>query len=161
MTSGGMAGRSAREALVVLVSLGLLAVWRSGALSAIAEPATLAPRIREVKARVDELTARKDALATASTPVVRIADDATLARYVERLQSVLATGSAAAQRAFLRAWVARIEADGMKLTVTFTLPGALASAPQGALREEAARTGTFSGAQNFLPPVANGDPKGN
>ena len=73
---------------------------------------------------------------------------------------MLDSGSAEAQRTFLRAWGARIEVDGMRLTVTFTLPGALASAPPAALREEAARTGSFSGARNFLPPVANGDPKG-
>lgn len=121
----------------------------------------LAPRIREVKARVDELTVRRDTLATASTPVVRIADEATLTRYVERLQSVLATGSADAQRTFLHAWIPRIEVDGMRLTVTFTLPGALTSALPGALREEAARTGSFSGARNLLPTVANGDPNGN
>lgn len=113
----------------------------------------LVPRIREVKARVDELTARKEALASASTPVVRIADEATLARYVERLQSVLATGSPAAQRTFLRAWVTRIEADGMKLAVTFTLPGELSG--------NDAANGSFDGATEFLPPVANGDPKGN
>ncbi len=112
----------------------------------------LAPRIREVKGRVDELTAKHALLATASTPVVRIADAATIARYVERLHAVLATGSPSAQRTFLRAWIPRIEADGMKLTVTFTLPGDLGG--------EAANNGNFRDERDFLRPVANGDPNG-
>jgi hypothetical protein len=41
-------------------------------------------------------------LAAACTPVVRIADEATIARYVERLGAVLATGTANNKRAFLR-----------------------------------------------------------
>lgn len=82
----------------------------------------LAPRIREVKAQVDELTAKRDALATAGTPVVRLADDATITRYVERLHAALATGSVNTQRAILRSWISRIEAEGTQLTVTFTLP---------------------------------------
>ncbi len=112
----------------------------------------LAPRIREVKARVDELTAKQSVLATASTPVVRLADEATIARYVERLHAVLATGSPGAQRTFLRSWIPRIEADGMKLTVTFTLPGDIGN--------EAANNGSFEGEQDFLRPVVNGDPNG-
>jgi hypothetical protein len=110
----------------------------------------LAPRIREVKTRVDELDARRALLPTASTPVVRLADEATIARYVERLHAVLATGTPAAQRTFLRTWIARIEADGMKLTVTFTLPGDLPGMP--------ANNGKFGAATESLPPVANGDP---
>ncbi len=112
----------------------------------------LAPRIREVKARVDELSAKHALLATASTPVVRLCDEATIARYVERLQAVLATGSPGAQRTFLRAWIPRIEADAMKLTVTFTLPGDLGGQP--------ANNGNFGGDRDFLRPVANGDPNG-
>ncbi len=65
---------------------------------------------------------------------------------------MLATGSPDAQRTFLRAWVARIEADGMKLTVAFTLPGELSG--------NDAANGSFEGATLSLPPVANGDPKG-
>ena len=88
-----------------------------------------------------------------ATPVLRIADEATLSRYVERLQAILDTGSHAAQRTFLRAWVARMEADGMQLTVAFTLPGELSG--------NDAANGSFEGATSSLPPVANGDPKGN
>ncbi len=106
----------------------------------------LAPRIREVKAHVDTLTANHARLATASTPVVRLADDATIARYVERLRAILATGTPNAQRAFLRAWIARIEADGMKLTVTFTLPAELG--------RMSANTGENSGRTKVLPRVA-------
>ncbi len=85
----------------------------------------LAPRLREVKGRVDELTAKHARLATAATPVVRLADEATITRRGERLRAVLATGSPATQRTFLWAWIARIEADGMKLAVASTIPGDL------------------------------------
>ncbi len=86
----------------------------------------LAPRIREVKASVDELTLRHARLTAAATaPAPYVADEATIALYVERLKEILATGTPNAQRAFLRAWISRIDADGMKLTVTFTLPADL------------------------------------
>lgn len=101
---------------------------------------------------MDELTARHTLLATASTPVVHIADEATIARYVERLHAVLATGTPNAQRAFLRAWIPRIEADGMKLAVTFTLPAILAGSP--------ANNGENFASSEVLPLVANGDPNG-
>ncbi|MBM4369099.1 MAG: hypothetical protein FJ102_22985, partial [Deltaproteobacteria bacterium] len=115
----------------------------------------LAPRIREVKAQVDELTARQARLATAATPVVRIADAATIDRYVERLREVLATGTANAQRAFLRAWITRIEAEGMKLTVSFTLPpelggGEVGGSGTGGTRRQNSRS------SEVLPQVANG-----
>lgn len=113
----------------------------------------LAPRIREVKARVDELTAKHGLLATASRPVVRIADEATITNYVERLHAVLETGTPNAQRAFLRAWIPRIEADGMKLSVTFALPAILGGS--------SANNAANFGAPEVLPLVANGDPKGN
>ena len=115
----------------------------------------LAPRIREVKAQVDELAARQARLATAAAPVVRIADAATIDRYVERLREVLATGTPNAQRAFLRAWITRTEAEGMKLTVSFTLPtelggsGAEGSGTGGSRRQN-------SGSSEVLPRVANG-----
>ncbi len=42
---------------------------------------------------LDTLTAKQLHLATASMPVVRLADEATIARYVERLRAVLLTGT--------------------------------------------------------------------
>jgi uncharacterized membrane protein YdjX (TVP38/TMEM64 family) len=46
-----VAAPRARVVLVVLVSVGLLAAWQSGALSFLAEPATLATSIREMGVR--------------------------------------------------------------------------------------------------------------
>lgn len=109
----------------------------------------LAPRIRDVKSQVDELTAKQGALASASTPVVRLADDATIRRYVERLHATLATGSHNAQRAILRSWISRIEADGTVLRVTFTLPPDL---PGGSSANE----GQNPDRTEVLPRVANG-----
>lgn len=116
----------------------------------------LAPRIREVKAQVDELTARQGRLATASTPVVRLADDATIARYVARLRAVLASGTPNARRAFLRAWIARIDAEGMKLTVSFTLPADLGGGHAGSGGENKTNEGQNSGSSEVLPQVASG-----
>jgi len=78
----------------------------------------------------------------------RAAPDATIDRDVERLREVLATGTPNAQPAFLRTWITRIEADGMKLTVTFTLPAELGGS--------SANTGENSGRTKVLPRVANG-----
>lgn len=69
----------------------------------------LARRIREMKAGVDDLVTRKERHPHA-TPVVPLADDATIARYVERLQAVLATGTPDA----LRTWISCIKVEGMK-----------------------------------------------
>ena len=116
----------------------------------------LAPRIREVKTQVDELTAKQGLLASRSTPVLRIADEATIARYVQRLRSVLATGTANAQRAFLRAWIARIDAEGMRLTVSFTLPADLGGGHVGSSGGNQTNKGQNPGLSEVLPQVANG-----
>jgi hypothetical protein len=67
------------------------------------------------------------------------------------LEAVLATGSPAAQT-FLRAWVSRIEAEGLKLAVALTLTGELAGS--------AANNGYFDGATESLRPAENSDPSG-
>jgi site-specific DNA recombinase len=82
----------------------------------------LAPRIREVKAQVDVLSAKRDALANAGTPDVRLADDATITRYVDRLHAALDPGSAITQQGILGSWISRIEADETDLTARFTRP---------------------------------------
>jgi site-specific DNA recombinase len=115
--------------------------------------AILAPRIREVKAQVDELTAKRDALATASTPVVRLADDATITRYVERLHAAMETGSLNVQRAILRSWIARIEADGTQLTVTFTLPPDVGGSAIGGGAGSSTNKGQNTGLTDVLPRV--------
>ncbi|HNH49514.1 MAG TPA: recombinase family protein, partial [Myxococcota bacterium] len=112
----------------------------------------LAPRIRDVKAQVDELGYRHARLSAASTPVVRIADAATIDRYVGRLREVLATGTPNAQRAFLHAWITRIEAEGMKLTVSFTLPAELGGTAAGGGSGGCRRQN--SGSSEVLPLVA-------
>ncbi|MFM2248177.1 MAG: hypothetical protein RL071_4252, partial [Pseudomonadota bacterium] len=116
------------------------------------ELSVLAPRIRTVKAQVDDLTAARDALVTAGTPVLRLADEATIARYVARLHETLATGTANAQRTILRAWVARIEARGTDLTVTFTLPPEVGAEPT---RDKPMNKGQNSSMTEVLPRDAN------
>ena len=106
-----------------------------------------------MKALVDELGHRHARLSAASTPVVRIADAATIDRYVGRLREVLATGTPNAQRAFLHAWITRIEAEGMKLTVSFTLPAELGGGAAGGGSGGCQRQN--SGLSEVLPLVAN------
>ncbi|MEZ4321145.1 MAG: hypothetical protein R3F61_26940 [Myxococcota bacterium] len=113
----------------------------------------LAPRIREVKAQYDELTATHAALAAAGTPVIRLADDVTITRYVERLQTALATGSVNTQRAILRSWISRIEADGTTLTVTFTLPRDVGDG--GSSTGSSTNEGQNHGLTEVLPRVVN------
>jgi len=117
------------------------------------ELSVLAPRIRTVKAQVDDLTTARDALVTAGTPVLRLADEATIGRYVARLHQTLATGSANAQRTILRAWVARIDARGTDLTVTFTLPPDVGTEPN---RDKPMNKGQNSSMTEVLPRVVNG-----
>ena len=106
-----------------------------------------------MKAQVDELTAKRDALATAGTPVVRLADDATITRYVERLHAALASGSVNVQRGILRSWISRIEADGTQLTVTFTLPPDVGG---GNSAGSSTNEGQNPGLTVVLPRVGNG-----
>jgi hypothetical protein len=113
----------------------------------------LGPRIRAVKAKVDELAATQAALEFAGTPVIRLADEATVGRYVSRLQQTLSTGSANARRSILRAWVAKVEATGTTLKVTFTLPPEVGEGPDP---EKATTKGQNPGLTEVLPHAKNG-----
>jgi len=83
----------------------------------------LAPRLRQWKGRVDELTARKEELqGKAGGNVIRLVSEQTIRAYVRGLQRLLSEGSINARKAFLRSWIRRIDAVGRDLTITYTLP---------------------------------------
>lgn len=81
--------------------------------------------------------------------MARLADEATITRYVERLHAALTTGSINVQRAILRSWIARIEADGTTLSVTFTLPPEVGGGGSGT------NEGQNPGPTGVLPRVVN------
>ena len=82
-----------------------------------------APRIRHWNARADELQARREVLRqhTRGTPGYSV-EESTIANYVEGLRDLLDRGTVAERRAFLRAWIKRIEARGKELTVVYSFP---------------------------------------
>jgi len=82
-----------------------------------------APRISHWNARTEELQARREVLQqhTRGTPRYSV-DESTIAVYVEGLRDLLDRGTVAERRAFLRAWIKRIEARGKELTVVYSFP---------------------------------------
>jgi len=83
----------------------------------------LAPRLRQWKGRVDELTARREELQGQATGnVIRLVNEETIRAYVQGLRRLLSEGSLNARKAFLRSWIRRIDAVGRDLTITYTLP---------------------------------------
>jgi len=83
----------------------------------------LGPRIRHWKARCDELEAREASLrAQAEGPRSLLVGEDTIVAYVEGMRDLLARGNVDQRRAFLRAWIRRIDADGDRLTIHYTFP---------------------------------------
>ncbi len=83
----------------------------------------LAPRIRKWRTRRDELvTQREELTAKAEAPPPVLVDETTIELYVHALHRLLERGSLDARKAFLRAWIQRIEARGYQLTIRYTLP---------------------------------------
>jgi site-specific DNA recombinase len=126
----------------------------------------LAPRVREAKARVDGLTAQVTAArAERARQVVHLADDRTIDAYLRDLHRLLDDGTVGQLRAFLRAWVPRIDAAERELTVTYRLPPLpqREERPQrlAAGAENLGTTCLDSRATEVLPQGRNGDPNGN
>jgi site-specific DNA recombinase len=114
----------------------------------------LAPRIRETKAREGSLTTQLEtAREQLRGQVIHLADEATIARYLDSLHALLALGSASQKRAFLRSFIRRIEADERTLTVHFELPPLPGQDPEPfQLSEAGDSTEVLSGGKS-------GDPK--
>jgi len=132
----------------------------------------LGPRIRHWRARTDELSVKRVALQQqSSAPRSLGVDSQTVAVYVDGMRDLLARGSLDQRRAFLRAWIKRIDVDAPKLTIHYTFPrmpggpgngffGAGGSSG-GVGEADRTRVPSMSGAPApVLPLFQNGDPNG-
>ena len=132
----------------------------------------LGPRIRHWRARNDELAARRVALQRQSTAPRDLGIDAqTVVAYVDGMRDLLARGSLDQRRAFLRAWIRRIDVDAPDLAIHYTFPhmpggpgGDLlgdGGSGQGAGEAGPTRVPAASGAPApVLPLFQGGDPNG-
>ena len=83
----------------------------------------LAPRIKELKLRQDELGKARVLLeAEMAAQGVQQVDEALVRAYAEDLQALLEEGGLTERKAFLRSFVKRIEIDKGQVTVNYTLP---------------------------------------
>jgi len=83
----------------------------------------LGPNIRHWKTRCDDLEAREASLrAQAEGPRALLVGEDNIVAYVEGMRDLLARGNVDQRRAFLRAWIRRIDADGDRLTIHYTFP---------------------------------------
>ncbi len=82
----------------------------------------LAPRIKQWRATVAELEAKRAKLADARPPEPILVDDAIIREHVLEMRRLLDHGSVAARRSFLRAWIKRIEVRERMLTIEYTFP---------------------------------------
>ncbi len=83
----------------------------------------LSPRIRHWKARVEEMTARVAVLREqVDGPQALVVDEEAIAAYVSGMRDLLDRGSVDQRRAFLHAWIKRIDVDGDRLTIRYTFP---------------------------------------
>ncbi len=85
--------------------------------------ADLAPRIRQRKEQVDELLGARSRLLsrTDGVPSLQVTP-AEVEAQVAGLRALLASGSVGKRRAFLTAWIRRIEVHGTDLKIVYTFP---------------------------------------
>ena len=82
----------------------------------------VAPRIKQWKETVKQLEATKLALASATAEEPILFEDAAVRAHVAEMRRLLDHGSVAARRAFLRAWIKRIDVRERTLTIEYTFP---------------------------------------
>ena len=140
--------------------------------------ADLAPRIRPRKEQVDTLLAARARLLArpGGVPVLQVGE-AQVEAHVAGLRALLASGSIGKRRAFLTAWVRRIEVHGTDLRIVYSFPwfpegGEAANEPMGGgggevipldaerkKRGQSPRTTQAEpGINQVLPMVSNGSP---
>jgi site-specific DNA recombinase len=140
--------------------------------------ADLAPRIRPRKEQVDDLLAARARLLArpGGVPVLQVGE-AQVQAQVAGLRALLASGSVGKRRAFLTAWVRRIEVHGTDLKIVYSFPwfpegGEAANEPMsgggggvtpleaaGGRRGRSARTTQAEPSEcRVLPMIVNGSP---
>jgi site-specific DNA recombinase len=83
----------------------------------------LAPRIKELKAQVDQLEDKRiDLMETIRDVKVELLEASIVKAYVDDLKSLLSTGSIVEQKSFLRSFVKRIEVNLPQVVINYTMP---------------------------------------
>jgi len=83
----------------------------------------LAPRIKDLKARKDNLQARKWELEwQMKERKLELADTATVMRYVQDLRDVLSNSSLAERKSFIKSFVKEVRITGDKALLNYTIP---------------------------------------
>jgi len=83
----------------------------------------LAPRIKELKAQVDQLEDKRiDLMETIRDVKVELLEASIVKAYVDDLKALLSTGSIVEQKSFLRSFVKRIEVDLPQVVLNYTMP---------------------------------------
>ena len=82
----------------------------------------VAPRIKQWKETVKQLEVTKLELTSATAEEPLLFEDAAVRAHVAEMRRLLDHGSVAARRAFLRAWIKRIEVRERTLTIEYTFP---------------------------------------
>jgi hypothetical protein len=82
----------------------------------------LAPRIKQWRATMTQLEEKRAELAAVAGDGPLVIDQATIRAHVIEMRRLLDHGSVAARRAFLRAWVKRIEVRERTLSIEYTFP---------------------------------------
>ncbi|MCD6390547.1 MAG: hypothetical protein J7L92_00920 [Dehalococcoidia bacterium] len=83
----------------------------------------LAPRIKDLKARKDNLQTRKWELEwQMKEGKLELADTATVMCYVQDLRDVLSNGSLAERKSFIKSFVKEVKVIGDKVLLDYTIP---------------------------------------
>lgn len=87
------------------------------------EVGDLAPRIKELKAHIDDLEGkRNDLVESVSDTGVELLDSSVIKVYVDDLKSLLGKGSIVEQKSFLHSFVKRIEVKEPQVVIDYTIP---------------------------------------
>ena len=86
------------------------------------EPEIAGPRIKQWKETVTLLEAKRADLHDTSRDEPILIGEARIRRHVEEMRQLLDHGSVAARRAFLRAWIKRIDVKERTLTIEYVFP---------------------------------------
>jgi len=83
----------------------------------------LFPRIKDLKAQVDQLEERRlDLMETIQNVKLDLLKTSVVKAYVDDLSGLLSTGSIVEQKSFLRSFVKRIEVNLPQVVINYTMP---------------------------------------
>ena len=83
----------------------------------------LAPRIKDVKSKIDGLENKQDELKeNLGQEEIQLADDEVIKSYVSDLRELLSQGTIIEQRAFIKTFVNRVDYEHPNITVEYTIP---------------------------------------